>query len=396
MFSYLLLDWKIHFAALLHFYTKFGHCKVPRSLLYQCEIAVDETGQVMLGKMNSLFADVVPKNDYKSSNDEDATSTGAEAVAGAVSDATNAEGICKVEEDYNSKSDEVSPRQPSQSTASQKPLIDSSEVGELSNVQSLSASTAVVDGAKPCKTISYASKLGRWLDDQRKARKGKRTKLLPVREALLQRLVDNGSLLWDATELKPNEINKKKGDMNWPRAFAALLKFGEIHGHYNVPKRSSFVCEVDDLPDETGSCVYEGKLGNWLYWQRELKKGRRGGLTEDRESKLQVLVDQGKLMWDVSELNPCMKSKRRGDDSWPRSFQALMNYGKEFGHCNVPDKKVYKTELPNGEVYEANLGNWVSWQRKLRKNKSDTGVSKLAPDREQLLQGLVDLGKFNW
>ncbi len=40
--------------------------------------------------------------------------------------------------------------------------------------------------------IAYSGKLGRWLDDQRKAHKGKRLRLQPEREALLQQLVDEG------------------------------------------------------------------------------------------------------------------------------------------------------------------------------------------------------------
>jgi hypothetical protein len=104
-----------------------------------------------------------------------------------------------------------------------------------------------------------------------------------------------GKMLWDATELKPNMINKRRGDINWPRAYAALLKFGEIHGHYNVPKRGDFRCDLPDLPpDENDSTLYDAKLGNWLYWQRELKKGKRGGLAPDREALLQKLVDQGR------------------------------------------------------------------------------------------------------
>jgi hypothetical protein len=85
----LLVDWNTHYSALLHFCNNNGHCKVPRRLVYQCEL---------------------PKG--------------------------------------------LTPE----------------------------------DG-----TIHYTGKLGRWLDDQRKAKKGKRSRLLPEREALLQRLVDDGS-----------------------------------------------------------------------------------------------------------------------------------------------------------------------------------------------------------
>lgn len=40
--------------------------------------------------------------------------------------------------------------------------------------------------------IQYEGKLGRWLDDQRKAKKGRRTHLSQEKENLLQELVDQG------------------------------------------------------------------------------------------------------------------------------------------------------------------------------------------------------------
>ena len=58
--------------------------------------------------------------------------------------------------------------------------------------------------------------------------------------------------------------------------------------------------------------------------QRQLKKGKIKGcnqLCPDREMKLQELVDEGKLLWDVSTLNPCNQSKQKSDDIWPLSFQ---------------------------------------------------------------------------
>ena len=71
------------------------------------------------------------------------------------------------------------------------------------------------------------------------------------------------------------------------------MKFGEIHGHYNVPKNGNFRCELPEFPDDEGNIIYDAKLGNWLYWQRELKKGHRGGLSPERENLLQQLADQG-------------------------------------------------------------------------------------------------------
>ena len=42
--------------------------------------------------------------------------------------------------------------------------------------------------------VHYRGNLGRWLDDQRKAKKGRRTHLSPEKEELLQELVNEGNI----------------------------------------------------------------------------------------------------------------------------------------------------------------------------------------------------------
>jgi hypothetical protein len=65
-------------------------------------------------------------------------------------------------------------------------------------------------------------------------------------------------------------------------------------------------------------------LGSWLTCQRTLKK--KGNLLPEREAQLQILVDQGKLMWDV----------RSGmKDLWQHNFNQLVAYGEENGDCNI-------------------------------------------------------------
>ena len=43
---------------------------------------------------------------------------------------------------------------------------------------------------------SYEGHLGQWLDDQRKAIRGKKGTVIPERQHLLQQLVDEGMLLY--------------------------------------------------------------------------------------------------------------------------------------------------------------------------------------------------------
>ena len=87
--------------------------------------------------------------------------------------------------------------------------------------------------------------------------------------------------------------------------------------------------------------------------------------------------------------------KKQGDIDWPRNYAALLEYNKEHGTCNIPNKAVYECDLEgldeNGGVhhYVGNLGVWLTSQRQAKKGKSKTS---LRPERQALLQKLVDEG----
>jgi len=105
------------------------------------------------------------------------------------------------------------------------------------------------------------------------------------------------------------------------------------------------------------------------------KKGNMGKfLTKERELRLQELVDQGKLWWDIKE--------RR---DWDYMYAALVDYGRRNGTCNVPHG--WKEVSPDGEVL--NLGQWVGSQRWRR-------FTHLTEERRQKMQALVDQGLFKW
>jgi hypothetical protein len=108
-------------------------------------------------------------------------------------------------------------------------------------------------------------------------------------------------------------------------------------------------------------------------------------------------------MWDTSELSATVRMKKLGDIDWPRHYAALIEYDKQYGHCNVHKKykkDSYVCELPgmgeNGGSfhYEGKLGAWLSNQRAFHNGKR--GEKRLLPEREQLLQILVDQGKLLW
>jgi len=50
-------------------------------------------------------------------------------------------------------------------------------------------------------------------------------------------------------------------------------------------------------------------------------------LPKDREVRLQELVDQGKLQWDILDLR-----------DWDFMYNLMVEYGRRHGTCNVPYK----------------------------------------------------------
>ena len=243
-----------------------------------------------------------------------------------------------------------------------------------------------------------------------------------------------GKLNWGLETIA--DMKKKQGDINWPLNYAALLNYSKEHGTCNVPQDDSYECDLKGLGEDGGVYRYVGNLGQWLGTQRQAKKGKGTyKLTPERQALLQKLVDEGKctfvcfistgmvsvlayhskdhlcfviinilcmtlydwigkLNWEFEGLSA--RSKTQGDIDWPRNYAALLEYYKEHGACNVPQRDNYECDLEGlGEDwgvyhYVGNLGNWLATQRQAKKGK---GTYKLTPERQALLQKLVDEGK---
>ena len=79
---------------------------------------------------------------------------------------------------------------------------------------------------------------------------------------------------------------------------------------------------------------------------------------------------------------------------WHAHYGAMLEYLKEHGHCNVPYLDKYECDLVaydiNGDTfhYYGALGSWLTRQRRYKRGLRGT----LTPDREALLQKLVDQG----
>eukprot|EP01035_Chromulina_nebulosa_P019798 gene19798-25740_t len=200
-------------------------------------------------------------------------------------------------------------------------------------------------------------KLGLWLGTQRQLYR--KSNLRKDKFERLQALVDMGKLEW-------GEVKATSDDMRWNKTFDYLIKYGEANGHCNVPERFNITLD-------NGETI---KLGRWL--DRQRGHMRRNKVRPDRLQRLQILIDRGLLIGDTFA---------EDEKKWNYNFDALVSYGKEHGHCNVPHN--YNVKLPNGSI--SKLGVWLSTQRHLQKKEG-----KLRADRASKLQELVDQGLLKW
>ena len=93
------------------------------------------------------------------------------------------------------------------------------------------------------------------------------------------------------------DVNKKQGDIDWPRNYAALLEYYKEHGTCNVPQDAVYECDLKGLGEDGGVLHYVGNLGRWLHTQRQAKKGQGNNkITPERQAWLQKLVHEGEYV----------------------------------------------------------------------------------------------------
>ena len=180
-------------------------------------------------------------------------------------------------------------------------------------------------------------KLGKWLNNQRQAYKGKGTNKITKNK--IQLLNDLG-MKW--------EINKE----TWDNHYSALKEYYKEHGNIDVPY---------NYETEEGL-----RLGEWLYHQRRICK----------DAKREKLLNMLGMNWDISMEN------------WNKSYYALEEYYKKYGNIDVPTRYETKDGIK--------LGLWLHRQRQAYKVK---GTCKITEDQIQLLNDLGmkwEVQKENW
>ena len=141
--------------------------------------------------------------------------------------------------------------------------------------------------------------------------------------------------------------NEERHDL-WHKRFQELRKYEKTHGNCNVSFRFG-----------------SGSLGLWVMHQRQnyrlLKERKSSAMSDDRIHKLELIGFQ----WSVLRCN----------NLWYKRFQELKKYKEAHGNCNVPAR-------------HANLGFWVSTQRRNYRLLNEGKSSPMSDDRIHKLESI--------
>ena len=200
-------------------------------------------------------------------------------------------------------------------------------------------------------------RLGNWVATQRRQYKlynqGKKAKISPERIAKL----DEIGFEWDASH-----YITQANDKAWETRLAALIKYKEKHGDFNVPRKHKA----------------NKQLGNWVATQRRQynlhNQGKKAKISLERIAKLNEIGFE----WDASH----KAAAQHDEGAWEARLAELIKYKEKHGDFNVPRK------------HKANkqLGNWVAAQRHQCKLHNQGKKAKTSPER---IAKLNKVG-FNW
>lgn len=162
-------------------------------------------------------------------------------------------------------------------------------------------------------------KLGLWLNAQKEKYLINTLDLDRLRR--LQDLADKGGLDWNAsTEL---------GNDHWIHMYETLLEYSNLHeGNCNVPPNIMF-------KRSDGQNMH---LGVWLQSQRLYRKCNK--LHEDQLLRLQALVDEGRLSWEISLPTISPRPIETDEERKERVLKAVNDYKKRHSNRVVSAKRL--------------------------------------------------------
>ncbi len=172
--------------------------------------------------------------------------------------------------------------------------------------------------------------LGLWIETQRRVYSGKANGIL-TNEQIMK--LESIEMCWDS-----------KQDASWQKFYSAAKKYYEEHGDLLV-----------SVSDEK---LYGVKLGRWI---ANLRNYRKSGIKTSylTPEKIRMLDNIG-MIWDVP------------DYIWEQNYHAAVEYYREHGNLNVPNKYVTKDGM--------RLGAWIYSLRGAMKGSS----KKPKPTPEQI------------
>ena len=200
--------------------------------------------------------------------------------------------------------------------------------------------------------------LGNWINNQRKAYKGKR-----ISEKCMKLLENIGMT-------SENIVEKK-----WLKMYNLAKIYYEHHGNLEIVQ--TFKTKNGYEFDENGL-----SLGNWIFAQRYSYKSNDGKLLLNDSVEL---LNQIGMRWD--NLNAM--------DSWMENYNLAKTYYEHYGNLNMP----YNFKTKNGYEFDENgiaLGKWIGSQRGLF---NGTRRGEISDEQIKLLENigmLFNLRDENW
>ena len=184
----------------------------------------------------------------------------------------------------------------------------------------------------------------------------------------------------NSTGMTKQSLVGAKREKNWDVQYEALIAYANKYGNCNI-RSSGYTADETDLSN----------LYSWLALQRRHKKQNK--LRKDREAKLQVLVDSGKLSWVSSDLHSgdeegqqVVQSAAQPQPTWDSFFDSLLAYTEDHGHSNVPKGHMALVQ----KRCNMDLGMWVKEQRAHFSN------GNLEESHRSKLNFLASVGLFSW
>eukprot|EP00586_Coscinodiscus_wailesii_P007592 CAMPEP_0172521296 /NCGR_PEP_ID=MMETSP1066-20121228/292501_1 /TAXON_ID=671091 /ORGANISM="Coscinodiscus wailesii, Strain CCMP2513" /LENGTH=594 /DNA_ID=CAMNT_0013304195 /DNA_START=531 /DNA_END=2315 /DNA_ORIENTATION=- len=197
--------------------------------------------------------------------------------------------------------------------------------------------------------------LGTWVAIQRQQYKAfqNTSSSPPSTTAMTQSRIDKLNdiqFIWDVAEA------------SWNTQFQKLITFKRQNGHADVPH----------------GYAADPTLWHWVNLQRTQYRrynegSSPGGITQERIAKLDAVG----FRWNVLK------------DSWTDRFHQLLDFQRQFGHCNVP----------KGYANDPTLYTWVQTQRRQytrsRQNRRQYSKKRVNDDQKERFQKLDSIG-FCW